>query len=153
MESVGLRDRVRQSAPWRWFTQIAFWLIVFAILFVSCAPMLRSLGFLPNLGKPHLASGWQVVRVADDRLSAVIRVDECGSRYSGVQVIREGRNVRLAVFVRDEKDDVQRSCVPLERMPTRVAQFGFALPAGGRILERGCPERVCTDPMPTTSRE
>jgi hypothetical protein len=155
MEAVGLRDRVaeiRRSAPWRWFTNVAFWLVVFAVIFVACAPMLRGLGFLPNLGKRELAS-WQVVRVAPDRRSAVIRVDVCGKRFSGFRVIRAERNVRLAVFVRAELDDVKRSCAALDGMPTRVVKFGFALPTGGRILESGCREKVCTDPVPTTSRD
>jgi hypothetical protein len=41
------------------------------------------------------------------------------------------------VFVRQERGARKVSCAALSRMPTHVVEFGFALPAGGRVVGAG----------------
>ena len=117
-------------------------MLVTAVVVVGCAPTLRYLGYLPELGSREVTMQWQVAHIAADRRSAVIRVDTCHSRFDGARATKVGRDVRLTVFVRQEQRAGKVSCAPLSRMPTRVVEFGFVLPAGGRVVGEGYALRV-----------
>jgi hypothetical protein len=149
--TVGSPGRHRASDPRRTRTivQCALgFLVVAAIVAVGCAPTLRYLGYLPKLGKREATTHWQVLSIASDRRSAVIRIETCAAGVDGVRVTPVGTNVRLTVIERKEPVGDPRlvDCVPFSMMPKRVVQFGFALPDGGRVLASGCPTYVCSPP-------
>jgi hypothetical protein len=114
------------------------------LLAFGTLPTLRFFGLLSD-DAPNVTTQWDVVRVAPDRRSAVIRVDECAGGYDNTTVMRVGENVRLLVTV---DDDVEGSvdCVPFDQMPTHIVNFGFTLPANGHVIASGCPKVECGDP-------
>jgi hypothetical protein len=150
-ETVGSPDRYRGRDPRRTRTIvqcIVGFLVVSAIVVVGCAPTLRFLGYLPKRGKAEVTNDWQVVSIAADRRSAIIRVETCAARVDAVRVTPVGTNVRLMVIERKEAvpNPLLVDCVAFSMMPTRVVNFGFTLPAGGHVLASGCPTYVCSVP-------
>jgi hypothetical protein len=123
-------------------------MVIFAaIVVVGFGPALRYLGFLPNLGSREPTMQWNLVRVSSDRMSAVIRVNECAEHFDGASAQRVGNDVRLTVFERAEQSSNRSrvDCAAFSSMPTETVQFGFALPPGGSVLASGCPPGDCAD--------
>jgi len=113
-------------------------------LFFAGPPMLRFFGLVAT-EKAQVTTQWDVVRVARDRRSVVIRVDECGGDYDSATVMRVGANVRLTVTVNSDVSGPV-DCVPFGQMPTHVVHLGFTLPAGGHVVPSGCPKLECGEP-------
>jgi hypothetical protein len=95
----------------------------------------------PHQGKRVVATEWNVVSVAPDRRSAVIRVELCPATYSGTKVDHIGGDIRLTVYER-LTPNVKASCVAFQEMPTYTVNFGAPLSSAGRILG-GCARNEC----------
>jgi hypothetical protein len=124
-------------------------LLVGGVVVVGCAPALSWIGLVHPLGKREVTTEWQVVSIAADRRSTVIRVGACAEQYSGTDVSRVGRNVRLTVFRRKEyvAHPQTLDCVAFWMMPTQTVDFGFTLPADGHVIDSGCAAAVCARPV------
>ena len=128
---VGLPSKVGRTVG---YVAVAC-LLIFGL--VRCAQWV----WLPHQGKRVVTDQWNVVSVAQDRRSAVIRVDVCAGTYSGATVRPTGRDVRITVYLR-QRTGAQPGCVMFAGMPTYTVNFGARLPSGGRILG-GCAANQC----------
>jgi hypothetical protein len=128
--------RVRPSVVRRTLGYVALaCIVVFGL--VRCAEWV----WLPHYGRRVVIGVWNVVAIAPDRRSAVIRVEMCAAKYSGTKVDRVGRDVRFTVYQRLEPG-VQAACVDFDGMPTFTVKLGAPLAGAGRILG-GCARNHC----------
>jgi hypothetical protein len=139
------KPRRRRLSRRRFWRRVAWTILILALLAVGTRPALHSIGTLTRRHHSRVTMLWDVVRVAGDRRSVVIRVDECGVDYAGARVTRVGANVRLTVSTRPDRDPDSATCGRFDEMPVHVVQLGFALPASGRVLASGCPVDECDD--------
>jgi hypothetical protein len=126
----------------RFWLRIAWGVFVVGLVAVGFGPSLRFLGYWPR-HHPQVTMQWDIVRLAADRRSVEIRVDECGADYAGTTVTRVGDDVDLMVSTREDDDDGKVACVAFDRMPKHVVHFGFVLPPDGRVIASGCPKTEC----------
>lgn len=151
METVGYRGvtpqprkpRRRRISRRRFYRRVTGTVLVAVVLFFGTVPTLHFFGLLSNQSS-HATRQWDVVRLAPDRRSVVIRVDECSGDFDGASVMRVGRDVRLTVTIDDESPGTVE-CVPFPQMPTHVVRFNFMLPADGTVIDSGCPKVECGD--------
>ena len=123
--------------------RIVVGIVLIAVAIVGFMPTMRYFGLVSASDNVAMTNEWKVVRVNHDRHSVVIRVWSCGARFDGVDVMSEGRNVALAVFVRKQEVSGAIDCAAFDSMPTYVVKLDSALPADGRVLESGCPTSLC----------
>jgi len=134
------KPRRRRLSRRRFWRRVAWGVFLFGLLLIGTAPALRSLGYLSTAKHAQVTMEWDVVRVASDRQSVLIRVDECGSDYVGTRVARVGADVRFTVLLRpDDAANDLTVCGTFLEMPIHVVHLGFALPPDGRVLASGCP--------------
>jgi hypothetical protein len=137
------RADLRRASRRRVFRWAAAAFVVAAILYVAGVPALRYMGYLRYPVKLGSSARWELVRIADDRESAEIRVDECRARFDRADVKRVGRDARLTVLTRAYESVVTAPCPSFADMPAHLVEFGFVLPSDGRVLDESY------DPDPT----
>jgi hypothetical protein len=139
------KPRRRRLSRRRFWRRIAWAVFFLVLVVVGTRPAYHSIRTLTRTHHSHVTHRWDVVQLADDRRSVVIRVDECGVDYAGTRVTRVGSNVRLIVSTRPDRDDGATTCGRFDEMPVHLVRFGFALPASGHVLASGCPRDECGD--------
>jgi hypothetical protein len=140
---VPRKPRRRRLSRRRLTRRIIVGALVAAVVVVGFMPTLRYFGLVHSLGPRVATNRWEVVSIAANRRSAVIKVDTCHAELDGVDVMRVEHDVRLTVYVRQEHGFAPVSCPAVSRMPTHRVQFGLVLPVDGTVLASGCPKRLC----------
>jgi hypothetical protein len=140
---VPRRPRRRRLSRRRKIRRITLGVVLGAIAIAGFVPTMHYFGLAPGKDDVVMTNEWKVVRVASDRSSVVIRVWSCAARFEHAEVMRDGKNVALAVFVRKQDVSGAVDCGGFGSMPTHVVRLGSMLAPGGHVLDSGCPKSLC----------